>query len=130
MEDYSIHYPELSKEGHERTKAIVDKFRKQLEGITNDTLVQFANTMAEEIVNDDSWIDFRTTVINALCTYNDREKKMAGTYDGQWWVQIRKRILEENREAIVTDILLDKEAKIRELEEQVNNMRHQLSRGY
>lgn len=72
--DYTIMYPELSEEGHERTKKIVGKFKTQLEKIVNETLVSFASTMAEEIVNDDAWIDFRRTVINALCGYGDREK--------------------------------------------------------
>lgn len=122
--DYTLYYPELSKEGQERTKLIVDKFKNQLEEIANNTFVSFADTMASEIVDDDAWIDFRRTVINALCGYGDRDKKMAGTFDGQWWTQIRKKILEENREAIVTDILLDKEAEIKMLKEQVNYLQN------
>ncbi len=128
--NYALYYPELSKEGHERTKIIIDKFRTQLEEITNNTLVSFATTMAEEIVDDDAWIDFRRTVISALCGYGDREKKMAGTFDGQWWTQIRKKILEENRDAIVSDILLDKEHEINELKSQINYMRQESRRGY
>lgn len=128
--DYTIQYPELSKEGQERTKLIVDKFRKQIEEIASNTLVDFADTMASEIVDDDAWISFRRTVIDALCGYGDREKKMSGTYDGQWWTIIRKKILEENREAIVTDILLDKEAEIKKLQEQVYYLQEQNSRRY
>lgn len=128
--DYAKVYPELSKEGHEKTKLIVDKFRKQLEDITSDTLVDFANTMADEIVNDDSWIDFRRTVISALCGYGDREKKLAGTYDGQWWTKIRAKILEENREDIINDIILDKEHKIKELENTIENLRMENLRRY
>ena len=74
--NYAITYPELSKDGQERTKLIVEKFRKQLEDIANDTLVSFADTMASEIVNDDAWINFRRTVIDALCGYGDREKNI------------------------------------------------------
>ena len=128
--DYSICYPELSKEGQERTKLLVDKFKKQIEEIASNTLVDFADIMASEIVDDDAWISFRKTVIDALCGYGDREKKMAGTYDGQWWVTIRGKILEENREAIVTDILLDKEAEIKKLQEQVNYMHELFSKRY
>lgn len=117
--NYAITYPELSKDGQERTKLIVEKFRKQLEDIANDTLVSFADTMASEIVNDDAWINFRRTVIDALCGYGDREKKIAGTYDGQWWTTIRKKILEENRESIISDIILDKEHEIKNLKEQI-----------
>jgi len=117
--NYAITYPELSKDGQERTKLIVEKFRKQLEDIANDTLVSFADTMASEIVNDDAWINFRRTVIDALCGYGDREKKIAGTYDGQWWAAIRKKILEENRESIISDIILDKEHEIKSLKEQI-----------
>jgi hypothetical protein len=117
--DYAKVYPELSKEGQERTKILVDKFRKQIEEVANTTLVEFADTMASEIVDDDSWISFRRTVIDALCGYGDREKKMAGTYDGQWWTKIRAKILEENREAIVTDILLDKEHEIESLKQTI-----------
>ena len=98
---------------------IVDKFRKQLEGIANDTLVEFANTMASEIVDDDLWINFRQTVVDALCGYGDREKKMAGTYNGQWWTKIRAKILEENRESIVSDIIADKEHEINLLKERI-----------
>lgn len=123
--DYTIYYPELSKEGQETTKIIVEKFRKEIENIANETLVSFAKTMSEEIVDDDAWIDFRRTVINALCGYTDREKKMAGTYDGQWWTKIRAKILEENREAIITDILLDKESEIKRLQEQVWHLQNQ-----
>ena len=117
--NYAITYPELSKDGQERTKLIVEKFRKQLEDIANDTLVSFADTMASEIVNDDAWINFRRTVIDALCGYGDREKKIAGTYDGQWWATIRKKIFEENRESIISDIILDKEHEIKSLKEQI-----------
>ena len=117
--NYAITYPELSKDGQERTKLIVEKFRKQLEDIANDTLVSFADTMASEIVDDDAWINFRRTVIDALCGYGDREKKIAGTYDGQWWATIRKKIFEENRESIISDIILDKEHEIKNLKEQI-----------
>lgn len=121
-ENYALYYPELSEEGHKRTKLIVDKFRKQIEEIANQTFVDFADTMASEIVNDDFWINFRQTVIDALCGYGDPEKKMAGTYNGQWWTKIRAKILEENREQIISDIILDKEHQIKELQDRINHM--------
>jgi hypothetical protein len=117
--NYSISYPELSEEGQQRTKLIVDKFKKQIEEIASDTLVQFADTMACEIVDDDAWISFRSKVIEGLCGYGDPEKKMAGTYNGQWWQRIRAKILEENREQIVTDIISDKEYEIKQLKETI-----------
>ena len=117
--EYERIYPELSEEGHIRTKAIVEKFRKQLEAIANETLVEFADTMASEIVEDDSWISFRRTVIESLCGYGDRDKKMAGTYNGQWWTKIRAKILEENHEAIVNDIISDKDYEINRLKERI-----------
>lgn len=122
--NYALYYPELSEEGQERTKIIVDKFRKQIEEVANQTFVEFADTMASEIVNDDAWIDFRRTVISALCGYGDPKTKMAGTYDGQWWTKIRAKILEENREQIVSDILSDKEAEIKNLKEQINHLQN------
>jgi|688.fasta_scaffold186014_2 hypothetical protein len=117
--NYELHYPELSEEGKKRTKEIVDKFRKQIEEIASDTLVQFADTMASEIVDDDAWISFRSKVIEGLCGYGDPEKKMAGTYNGQWWQKIRSKILEENREQIVNDIIADKEYEIKQLKETI-----------
>ncbi len=117
--NYELHYPELSEEGQKRTKEIVDKFRKQIEEIASDTLVQFADTMASEIVDDDAWISFRSKVVEGLCGYGDPDKKMAGTYNGQWWQKIRAKILEENRDRIVSDIISDKEYEIKQLKQTI-----------
>lgn len=122
--DYSLTYPELSKEGQEKTQAIIDKFAKQLNEIMNDTVVSFTRNLAAEIVNDDSWIDVRQKTLDALCGYNeaDRINKAGGKYLGQWWVTIRKKILEENRDAIISDIISDKDREIVELKEKIQSM--------
>lgn len=118
--DYTKEYPELSEFGRAKTQEIIEKFSKQLEELSNNTFVSFTQVIADELV-DDSWINLRQKVIHALCGYADheREAKKAGTYLGQWWVNIRKKILEENREAIINDIISDKEYEIKQLKEQI-----------
>ena len=123
-EDYSLIYPELSEEGQERTKLIVEKFSKQLEEISNNTYYEFTKTIADEIVNDDAWIDLRQKVIYALCGYGEEEraKKQAGMYLGQWWPTIRQKIYEANKEAIYDDIIKDKDYEIKQLKETIRIM--------
>jgi len=72
-------YPELTEYGQQKTQEIVDKFKKQLEEIVNDTLYSFTCNIGSEITNDDSWIDLRRQIISHLCGYtdHDREKKQA-----------------------------------------------------
>ncbi len=120
-ETYKHHYPELSEEGIEKTQQIINTFRKQLEDIVNDTLVKFTCNIGAEITSDDSWIDLRQKMTDALCGYGEEERKQkqSGTYLGQWWVKIRAKILEENRDAIINDIILDKEAEIANLKSQI-----------
>jgi len=117
--DYAKEYPELSETGKKTTQAIIDRFSGNLKEMLNETLVSFTHNLAEEITSDDSWIDLRLKVIQALCGYHDREEKQDGTYLGQWWVKIRAKILEENREAIINDIIADKEAEISRLKKQL-----------
>lgn len=78
----TIHYPELSKEGQERTKLIIDKFRKQIEEIANDTLVDFTDTMASYGGNPviaNAWISVKERLPNhrqkvLFCTKSDVQK--------------------------------------------------------
>lgn len=128
-EDYSLIYPELSKFGQEKTKEIIEKFSKQLEELSNNTYYEFTRTIADEIVNDDSWTDLRMKVINALCGYSDqeRERKQAGTYLGQWWPKIRQEIYEANKEAIHDDIIKDKDYEIKQLKETIRIMQESRS---
>ena len=123
-EDYSIMYPELTEFGKAKTKLVVDKFAKQLEDLTNNTFVEFTNIIADEIVDDDAWIDLRHKVITALCGYTDRdrENKKAGGYLGQNWVTIRQQILNENKEAIYDDIIKDKDYEIEQLKQTIEIM--------
>ena len=123
-EDYSVIYPELSEEGQIKTKQIVERFAKQLEELSNNTFVEFTNIIADEIVNNDSWISLRQKVIHALCGYSDRERerKQAGTYLGQWWPKIRQEIYEANKEAIHDDIIRDKDYEIKQLKETIRIM--------
>jgi len=122
--NYENHYPELSKEGQERTQLIIDKFGKQLWEMMNNSVSEFTQNLAIEIVNDDSWVDVRQKTLEALCGYGEAERrnKAGGTYLGQWWVQIRAKILEENREAIISDIILDKEHEIKLLKERIEQL--------
>lgn len=122
--DYSKEYPELSEDGQKRTQEIIDRFAKQLFELMNESVSNFTKNLAMEIVNDDAWIDLRYQTLSALCNYTGeaRREKQFGTYLGQWWVGIRKKILEENKEAIINDIITDKENKIKDLEAQINNM--------
>lgn len=122
--NYALHYPELSKEGQERTQLIIDKFGKQLWEMMNNSVSEFTQNLALEIVNDDAWVDIRQKTLQALCGYDEAERrnKAGGTYLGQWWTQIRAKILEENRDAIVNDIIADKEKQIQELKDRINYM--------
>ena len=115
--NYSIMYPELSEAGKQKTDEIIRKFTGQLFEIMNDTLVSFTTTIADEIVDDDSWINVRQKTKEALCKYQDTEN-----YGGVNWERVRKVIFEENRELIINDIILDKENEINELNNRINNM--------
>lgn len=128
-ENYAITYPELTIEGQEKTQAIIDKFGKQLQELMNETVVDFTRNLAVTITDDDSWIDVRSKTLNALCGYSEDERilKAAGKYAGQWWVRIRAKILEENREAIINDIIADKEYEIKQLKERVEMLRQDLN---
>jgi hypothetical protein len=119
--NYLYGYPELSKEGQERTQVIINKFAEQLKELMDNTVSDFTQNLALEIVDDDSWVDIRQKTLEALCGYSESERrnKAGGTYLGQWWTQIRSKILSENRDAIITDIILDKEKEIGDLKQQI-----------
>lgn len=109
-------YPELTEKGKENTQKIIDKFQKDLFEVMNSTLVSFTQNLATEIVDDDSWVDLRDQVKSALCAYPSNGEYRLFGHD---WIQIRKKILEENRETIVNDIILDKEKEIQLLKERI-----------
>lgn len=131
-ENFQYSYPELSTEGQKRTQEIIDKFQNQLTEMMNNTIVSFTQNLAAEITGDDAWIDLRSQMTAALCGYSEAERrnKAGGTYLGQWWVQIRAKILEENREAIINDIVADKELEIKNLKERINYLMDQNSRRF
>lgn len=114
MENYSNMYPELSEHGKQVTQKIIDKFKIQLEELTNKTLYEFTNNIADEIVDDDSWINVRQQTRNALCGYPTE-----GQYSSVNWTQVRKVILEENQEVIVNDIIKDKDKEIERLTSEI-----------
>lgn len=115
-------YPELTEYGQKTTQDIINRFAKQLNELMNNTISEFTQNLAAEITNDDSWINIRQQTLDALCGYSESERrnKEGGTYLGQWWVTIRKKILEENREAITNDILKDKQNEIKALTDRIN----------
>ena len=115
--NYAISYPELSEQGKQNTAQIIDKFKKQLEELMNDTLYSFTCNIANEITNDDSWINVRQKTKDALCAYMGTEN-----YGGVNWERVRKIIFEENRDAIVNDLIEDKQREIDRLNEVINNM--------
>lgn len=123
--DYKLMYPELSEQGAKNTQAIVDKFKTQLEELINNTLYSFTCNIGNEIVNDDSWIDVREKTKQALCAYNDTE-----SYSCVNWQTVRRKILEENREVVVNDIILDKEKEIKELQEQIYRLQQDSRRSF
>ena len=106
-ENYLYMYPELSGEGKAKTQEIVNKFKTQLEKIVNDTLYEFTCNIGNEIVDDDAWINVRQMTLGALYGY-----RTEGTYSYVNWEQVRRKIFEENREQIISDILIDKEKEI------------------
>lgn len=123
--EFEYTYPELSEYGQKTTQNIINRFAKQMSEVMNKSVVEFTQNLAAEITNDDSWINVRQQTLEALCGYSEAERvnKEGGTYLGQWWVTIRKKILEENREAITTDILKDKDNEIYALTHQINQLR-------
>jgi|GEM_PF-2738636 len=127
-EDCKFFYPELSKEGKERTQIIINKFGDQLRELMNNTVSDFTRNLGCEIVNDDAWIDIRQKTLEALCGYEESERrnKSGGTYLGQWWTQIRAKIFSENRDKIINDIILDKEKEIEILKERLQYIKNHL----
>lgn len=120
--DYTLYYPELSQDGKDRTKVIIDKFKDQLTKVFNDTMYDFTRNLAEEIVDDDSWIELRSSTMKALCQYGDGKDRSAGSYLGQNWITIRRKILEENKEEIVNYIIKDKDYEIQTLKDQIKTL--------
>lgn len=122
--NYATTYPELSQEGQERTQEIINKFGQQITELMNNTVSDFTRNLAAEIVNDDSWIDIRQKTLEALAGYGEHERSMKanGTYLGQWWVSIRRKIFEENREEIIQDIIADKDAEIESLKTTIDQL--------
>jgi len=116
--DFLYVYPELTEKGKEVTQNIIDKFSKQLIEIFNDTIYSFTQNISEEITDDDSWISIRNKTRDALCGY-----PVSGSLSATNWVQIRKKILEENRDQIINDIISDKEDEIKRLNDTIIYLR-------
>ena len=117
--NYNLHYPELSQEGKEKTQALVNAFKIQLEELVNNILYAFTCNIGNEIVDDDSWVDIRRQTMNAICGYNGTDH-----YNGVNWVQVRKKILEENREQIINDIIRDKENEVKHWQDAYYNLQN------
>jgi hypothetical protein len=109
-ENYLYGYPELSEIGKENTKKILEKFKSDLSVVFNKTLFSFTSNLANEIVDDDSWVDIRQKTRDALCGYPAK-----GQYSSVNWEEVRRNIFEENRTEIINDIILDKEKEIERL---------------
>lgn len=121
LEDYKYIYPELSEEGQKKTQEIVDRFAKRLHDVFNQVMYEFTCNIGNEITSEDSWLDIRQKTKDALAGYPAERG-----YSGVNWIEVRKKILEENRDAIINDIIIDKEEEIARLNgviDQINQYR-------
>lgn len=119
LSDYKYTYPELSENGKKVTEDIIRRFSEQLLGILSKTIGEFTCNIGNEITVDDSWINVREKVRDALMGY-----PVEGEYQGYEWKNIRAKILEENREQIMNDILKDKEKEIEALKESIRYLQN------
>jgi hypothetical protein len=125
LSEFRHSYPELSEQGQLATQRIIDKFRDHLNKTFNEVIYEFTCTIADEITNDDSWIDVRQKTMDAMCGYPHRSE-----YRGLNWKQVRRRILEENRSEIINDIILDKESEIEALKKTIESIQECRRNGY
>ena len=113
--DYRYEYPELSQEGQKVTQDIVNRFSDQLKKSLNDILFEFTCNLGREIISEDSWLNLREKTRDALKGY-----PMKGEFERHDWVAMRAKILEENRDQIVSGIITDQEKEISRLNKAIS----------
>lgn len=117
-----ITYPELPAAAIEEAEELMYKFKEHMLKLCDDTLGELYVNIAGYIESD-AWNNFRQDILNGLKGYPNA--KLRNTYD---FVQIRKRILEENRAEIIEDLNQDAIMEIENLKRLVEILKEQNDR--
>jgi len=101
MTDYGDLYPELTEDGQEKAKELMDKFKEDFKKIAEGVLGElYTDTLMH--IEGDSWTNFRSYIISYLRYYPHR--KTGGDYN---FKEIRQAIYKEYREEIIHDLNQD-----------------------
>lgn len=112
MSEYPL-YPELPKAGQLEAQALVNRFKDELVKIAENAIGDLYCNIVPYIESD-SWTNYRNELMDGFQNYNN--SKIQGEYD---FKKIRQTILEEHREAIISDLNQDMVEEIAKLKEQV-----------
>jgi hypothetical protein len=115
MSEYPL-FPELPPVASEQAQILIDKFKEQLALIAEKTISEFYCDVAVHIESD-SWTNFRNQLLDGLKNYDNR--KIQASYD---FKAIRKSILENHREEIISDLNQDMVNEIISLKEQISSL--------
>lgn len=114
-------YPELTEEGKLIAQEIMTSFENKLKARAVELMQEMATDFycnALQHIESDSWVNFRTQIVNAICDYSNREK--TGSYD---FDRIRKSIYSIHKEEIVKDLNQD-------LLKEIETLKGQLKEAY
>jgi len=98
-------YPDLPEEAQEQMVERLEDYgfeiKRKIDGATNEVLNDFYSNLIDWIEGD-AWENFRQTIVDGLCNYNNRKLQSKYDYD-----KIRRRIFEEYKDEIVADMNQD-----------------------
>lgn len=111
-EEYPL-YPTLPEAAKEDAQKIIDQFKAQMVKVAEDAIGNLY-TDVSMYVESDHWQNYRNQILDGMCNYGNR--KIQGEHD---FARIRKAILKEHREEIITDLNQDMVKEIAALKEHI-----------
>lgn len=128
----NLFYPGLSEEGQKECIALIEAFKKKMEKIAAETISNLYTDISPHIESD-HWLNYRSQIINAFCDYGNNM-----TYREYDFKQLREKIFEEHKEAILRDLgndLVEENQKLKKriedlLEEREELLQERLVRAF
>lgn len=117
-------YPELSEQGKKEAEIVIERFKKRMKDIAEETLGEVYVDIADHIESD-SWVNFRNSLLDGFKGYGNRN--IQGRYD---FKLIREQIYFQFRDELIKDLDQDNLERIKNLESDVARLQEMLSSRY
>jgi F0F1-type ATP synthase membrane subunit b/b' len=104
-------YPELSQAAEDEAEKVIEAFKQQMKKAGDEAIETLWCNLIHHIESD-SWSNFRTSIINGLSDYNNLNSEQDKS-------AIRKAVLKNHRDEIISDLNQDNLKQIEDLKQQI-----------